>query len=130
MDINISNATRFFKKYRGKQLDKGSLVFKDNMIVYKYTKKILFYLFKQMKIILMFSLFLVHLSQQNNEKPEESHKYSNAYSGPDYSQEIKDTIKRYSRETNQPIGEIRQKLFARRSVMNSVDSIKGSNKYK
>ena len=78
----------------------------------------------------MMSLFFVYLSKQNNEKPEEGQKYSNTYSGPDYSQEIKDTIKRYSRETNQPIGEIRQKLFARRSIMRSVNKINGSNKYK
>ena len=78
----------------------------------------------------MISLFLVYLSKQNNEKPEEGQKYPNTYSGPDYSQEIKDTIKRYSRETNQPIGEIRQKLFARRSVMRSADSSNGSNKFK
>ena len=78
----------------------------------------------------MMSLFFIYLSKQNNEKPEEGPKYSNTYSGPDYSQEIKDTIKRYSRETNQPIGEIRQKLFARRSVMRSADSLNGSNKYK
>ena len=84
-----------------------------------------------MKIILGISLFLVYLSKQNIEKLEESsQKYSNGYSGPDYSQEIKDTIKRYSRDTNQPIGEIRQKLFARRSVMRSADSSNGSNKYK
>ena len=78
----------------------------------------------------MMSLFFVYLSKQNNEKPEEGQKYSNTYSGPDFSQEIKDTIKRYSRETNQPIGEIRQKLFARRSIMRSVNKINGSNKYK
>ena len=84
-----------------------------------------------MKIILGISLFLVYLSKQNIEKLEEgSQKYFNGYSGPDYSQEIKDTIKRYSRETNQPIGEIRQKLFARRSVMRSADSSNGSNKFK
>ena len=77
----------------------------------------------------MMSLFFIYLSKQNNEKPDEGQKYSNTYSGPDFSQEIKDTIKRYSRETNQPIGEIRQKLFARRSIMRSVNEINGSNQY-
>ena len=107
---------------------KESLYLKK-MKVYKYTKTILCYLFKRMKIVLMLSLFFVYLSQQSNEKPERGKKYSDSYLGPYYSQKLKDTIKRYSRETNQPIGEIRQKLFARWSVIISADSILGSNKY-
>ena len=107
---------------------KESLYLKK-MKVYKYTKTILCYLFNRMKIVLMLSLFFVYLSQQSNEKPERGKKYSDSYLGPYYSQKLKDTIKRYSRETNQPIGEIRQKLFARWSVIISADSILGSNKY-
>lgn len=39
---------------------------------------------------------------------------SGQYQGPDYSKDIERTIKRYSREANQPITEINQKIFERR----------------
>ena len=101
------------------------------MNIYKHTKQIPFYAFKVIKIMLMVSLFLIHLSEQTNKKPEGHQTGSNGYSGPDFSQEIKDTIKRYSRDTNQPIGEIRQKLFARTSAnMKSANIIMESKNYK
>ena len=38
---------------------------------------------------------------------------SNNYQGPDYSKEVEKTIKRYSREANQPISKITQRVFER-----------------
>ena len=42
--------------------------------------------------------------------------YTSGYSGPDYSEKLKDTIHRYSRAANENMSEIKQKLFARRNV--------------
>ena len=39
---------------------------------------------------------------------------SRNYRGPDYSKDIDDTIKRYSREANQQISDIKQKIFEKR----------------
>ena len=39
---------------------------------------------------------------------------SKNYRGPDYSKDIEDTVKRYSRESNLAISDIKQKLFERR----------------
>ena len=39
---------------------------------------------------------------------------SNNYQGPDYSKEVEKTIKRYSREANQPISKITQRVFERK----------------
>ena len=40
---------------------------------------------------------------------------SRNYRGPDYSKDIDDTIKRYSREASQQISDIKQKIFEKRT---------------
>ena len=81
--------------------------------------------------MLMVLLWLVHLTHETMKTAEKHPKYSHDYSGPDYSDAIRDTIKRYSRETNQPIGEIRQRLFAKTSAnMKSGAIIMESKKLK
>ena len=40
---------------------------------------------------------------------------SRNYRGPDYSKDIDDTIKRYSREASQQISDIKQKFFEKRT---------------
>ena len=56
---------------------------------------------------------------------------SKNYRGPDYSKDIEDTIKRYSRESNQAISNIKQKLFERREGNMKISQFfKTSNKFK
>ena len=40
---------------------------------------------------------------------------SRNYRGPDYSKDIDDTIKRYSREASQQISDIKQKIYEKRT---------------
>ena len=58
--------------------------------------------------VLSCQIVMIHLSEQTL-RPK-------SYSGPDYSQKLKETIKRYSREANLSISEnnIKQKRFARK----------------
>ena len=56
--------------------------------------------------VILLSLLYLHINSQ--------YKNSYKYQGPDYSKDIERTIKRYSRETNQAIGEIKQRVFERR----------------
>ena len=47
---------------------------------------------------------------------------SNNYRGPDYSKDIDDTIKRYSRDANLASSEIKQKLFERKTGTMTISS--------
>ena len=52
-------------------------------------------------------------------------KLSKNSSGPDHSKEIENEIKRYSREANQPISKINQRVFERR-----IDNFRVSQYFK
>ena len=58
-----------------------------------------------LQFILLSMVFLQIYTQLEN---------SRNYRGPDYSKDIDDTIKRYSREANQPISKIKQRVFERK----------------
>ena len=58
-----------------------------------------------LQLILISVLFLQIYTQLESSKN---------YQGPDYSKEIEKTIKRYSREANQPISKIKQRVFERK----------------
>ena len=59
-----------------------------------------------LQFILLSMVFLQIYTQLEN---------SRNYRGPDYSKDIDDTIKRYSREANQQISDIKQKIFEKRT---------------
>ena len=59
-----------------------------------------------LQFILLSIVFLQIYTQLEN---------SRNYRGPDYSKDIDDTIKRYSREANQQISDIKQKIFEKRT---------------
>ena len=58
-----------------------------------------------LQIILISLVFLQIYTQLESSKN---------YRGPDYSKEIENKIKRYSREANQPISKIKQRVFEKR----------------
>ena len=59
-----------------------------------------------LQFILLSIVFLQIYTQLEN---------SRNYRGPDYSKDIDDTIKRYSREASQQISDIKQKIFEKRT---------------
>ena len=59
-----------------------------------------------LQFILLSMVFLQIYTQLEN---------SRNYRGPDYSKDIDDTIKRYSREASQQISDIKQKIFEKRT---------------